>query len=185
MAAAPPVTPCHERSKATTSKPPVWVLAIRSAASFDSPPVESGSTRPFQPETRLGEALLVPTKFYVNSTLAAHRRNLIKAMAHITGGGFYENLPRVLPEELRAVIDGAAWRPPAVFGWLSQIGGIATDEMARTFNCGLGMLAVVAREDVDDARQVLTEAGETVHVVGEVRKREAGGPAVVIEELRF
>ena len=140
---------------------------------------------PFQPEISLGEALLAPTWIYVNGALAAHRRNLIKAMAHITGGGFYENLPRILPEGLQALVDGAAWRPPAVFGWLSQIGGISTDEMARTFNCGLGMLAVVAREDVDDARQVLTEAGETVHVVGEVRNREAGGPAVVIEELGF
>ena len=140
---------------------------------------------PFQPELSLGEALLTPTRIYVASCLAAHRAGLLKGLAHITGGGLLENLPRVLPEGLQAVLDGTAWTAAPVFGWLGAAGGIAPEEMARTFNCGLGMVAVVGPDAVEAAMETLTEAGEGVRVVGEVRERPDEAPACIVEGLGF
>jgi len=105
---------------------------------------------PFAPGTSLGEALLEPTRIYVKSCLAAHAGGKLKALAHITGGGLIENIPRILPDGLRAEIDGAAWTPPAVFGWLTELGGMSTTEMARTFNCGIGMVAICAEGDAEE-----------------------------------
>ena len=103
---------------------------------------------PFGPGT-LGRALLTPTRIYVRSLLPAVRAGQVRALAHITGGGLTENIPRVLPAGLRAVVDAGAWELPPLFDWLRETGSIAPAELARTFNCGIGMVAVVAPERVD------------------------------------
>ncbi len=123
---------------------------------------------PFGGALTLGEALLTPTRIYVKSCLAAIKTGGVTGLAHITGGGLKENLPRVLADGLGAEIDCRRWTPPPVFGWLQKAGGIDWDEMARTFNLGIGM-AVIARADKADAvAAVLEEAGETVTVIGKV-----------------
>jgi phosphoribosylformylglycinamidine cyclo-ligase len=120
----------------------------------------------------LGEALLVPTRLYVRPLLAAMRAGGVHALAHITGGGITENLPRVLPEGLGAAVDLGAWRLPPVFAWLRSAGGIAEAEMLRTFNCGIGMVAVVAPDRADALRAALEAAGESVTVLGRVMAGE-------------
>lgn len=123
-------------------------------------------------ETSLGEALLAPTRLYVKQTLAAIRAGGVNALAHITGGGLTENLPRVLPEGLGADIDLDCWDLPPVFGWLADVGGIAESEMLKTFNSGIGMVLVVDAEQADSISALLTEAGETVHQLGSVTAGE-------------
>jgi phosphoribosylformylglycinamidine cyclo-ligase len=113
----------------------------------------------------LGEALLTPTRIYVRSLLALHRAGLLKAAAHITGGGLPGNLPRVLPDNTKAVLD-QPWPVPAVFRWLAEAGQIDPDEMLRVFNCGIGMALVVT--DAAAATALLTEAGETVFPLGHI-----------------
>jgi phosphoribosylformylglycinamidine cyclo-ligase len=132
---------------------------------------------PFAEGATLGEALLVPTRIYVRSLLALHRAGLLKAAAHITGGGLPGNLPRVLPEGTRAVLDAAAWTLPAVFSWLARTGGVAAEEMLRVFNCGIGMALVTA--DPDAARAVLEAKGETVSVIGHIEATDRGTPPEV------
>ncbi len=122
----------------------------------------------------LGEALLTPTRIYVRSCLAAHRAGLVKGLAHITGGGFAENVPRVLPEGVTAEIDATAWTLPEIFRWLAREGGIAPSEMARTFNCGIGMVAVVAPDKAAEAADMFTAHGETVHRIGRIVARAPG-----------
>ncbi len=134
---------------------------------------------PFAPGATLGEALLAPTRIYVRSVLALHRAGLLKAAAHITGGGLPGNFPRVLPENTVAVLDAARWTPPPVFGWLGRTGGVEAGEMLKVFNCGIGMALVVA--DAATARAVLEAEGETVFDIGRI---EAGaGPAAVRIDL--
>ncbi|MDO5646317.1 phosphoribosylformylglycinamidine cyclo-ligase [Paracoccus sp. (in: a-proteobacteria)] len=116
----------------------------------------------------LGEALLTPTRLYVKPALAAIRAGGVHALAHITGGGLTENLPRVLPKHLGADIDLSSWTLPPVFGWLAQAGGIDTPEMLKTFNSGIGMILVVAADQADALSRLLTEYGETVHRIGTV-----------------
>ncbi|MFO6463736.1 phosphoribosylformylglycinamidine cyclo-ligase [Jannaschia sp. KMU-145] len=116
----------------------------------------------------LGAALLVPTRLYVRSVLDAIRAGGVHALAHITGGGLTENLPRVLPDGLGAAIDLSAWTAPPVFGWLARAGGIAEAEMLKTFNCGIGMVVVVAADRAEAVTERLTEAGETVSRIGTV-----------------
>ncbi|MDE1146083.1 MAG: phosphoribosylformylglycinamidine cyclo-ligase [Azospirillaceae bacterium] len=123
---------------------------------------------PFAPGKTLGEALLTPTRIYVKSTLAAVRAGLVKAMAHITGGGLIENIPRVLPDGLGVTLDAGAWTLPPVFRWLAGVGNIADLELARTFNCGVGMVVVVTADKADEAIAVLTKGGETVTRIGTV-----------------
>ena len=119
--------------------------------------------------------LLAPTRIYVRPVLALLQSVTVKGLAHITGGGITENLPRVLPESVHARIDTASWQPPPVFDWLATHGGIAVDEMRRTFNCGVGMIVVVAAADIAQALAVLRDAGETAWQLGEV----ADGPGEV------
>jgi phosphoribosylformylglycinamidine cyclo-ligase len=126
---------------------------------------------PFAPGQTVGEALLTPTRIYVKSCLAAIRAGHIKALAHITGGGLIENVPRVLPAEVVAEIDASTWTLPPVFQWLRQVAEIEAQELARTFNCGIGMVAAVAPAHADAAAKILREAGETVHRIGDVRAR--------------
>ncbi len=127
---------------------------------------------PFGPGT-LGVALLAPTRIYVRPALAALRAGGVRAFAHITGGGLTENLPRVLPEGLGARIDLSAWPLPPVFGWLRDRASLADAEMLRTFNCGIGLMAVVAPDRAEALAALFSEAGETVHVLGQVT-REPG-----------
>ena len=119
-------------------------------------------------ETTLGEALLVPTRLYVKPALAAIRAGGVHALAHITGGGLTENLPRVLPADLGADIDLGAWSLPPVFAWLAQAGGIEQAEMLKTFNSGIGMILVVSADRADALAALLAEAGESVHRIGHV-----------------
>ncbi|MBK5926794.1 phosphoribosylformylglycinamidine cyclo-ligase [Rhodobaculum claviforme] len=116
----------------------------------------------------LGAELLTPTRLYVRPALAAIRAGGVHALAHITGGGLTENLPRVLPEGLGAEVDLSSWSLPPVFGWLAQAGGIAEAEMLRTFNCGVGMVVVVAPDRADALAQVLADAGAPSRVIGRV-----------------
>ena len=119
-------------------------------------------------EGTLGAALLTPTRLYVKSALAAIRAGGVHALAHITGGGLTENLPRVLPEGLGADIDLGAWDLPGVFGWLRQTGGMDEAELLKTFNCGIGMIVSVDAARADELAELLTEQGETVHRLGHV-----------------
>jgi len=131
---------------------------------------------PFGMEQSLAEALLEPTRIYVKSILKAIRgTHGIKALAHITGGGFPENIPRVLPKDFAAELDLDAIEVPPVFSWLAKTGGVASTEMMRTFNCGIGMVTVVARGQAAQVAAVLQEAGETVTPIGSiVPRRDAG-----------
>lgn len=116
----------------------------------------------------LGQALLAPTKIYVKSCLKAVQAGYVKGLAHITGGGFLENIPRVMPNGLVAEIDTETWSLPPVFGWLQEIGNLSTRELARTFNCGIGMVVVVDAENAAATKALLEEAGETVLEIGVV-----------------
>jgi phosphoribosylformylglycinamidine cyclo-ligase len=116
----------------------------------------------------LGDALLAPTRIYVKPLLELIRAVNVKGMAHITGGGITENLPRVFPKGCAAAVDTGSWQRPAVFDWLQEQGGVAEAEMRRTFNCGVGFVVVVAREDLDRALAQLRGAGEAPFVLGEV-----------------
>ena len=117
---------------------------------------------------RLVDALLAPTRIYAASVLPLAREGTVHAMAHVTGGGIVENLPRVLPQGTRAVVDSSSWRRPAVFDWIQDAGGVAEDEMWRTFNCGVGMLLVVAREASRAIVDALRETGEHAWVAGRI-----------------
>ena len=135
-----------------------------------------GDRAPFDPGRRLGEALLEPTRIYVRALLAAiGRTDAIAGLAHITGGGLTENVPRALPDHLAADIDPGAIAVPPVFAWLAREGGIAADEMLRTFNCGIGMVAIVAADRAEAVATCLREEGETVVPLGRLAPRE-GAP---------
>nr|WP_308909854.1 phosphoribosylformylglycinamidine cyclo-ligase [Pseudokordiimonas caeni] len=127
---------------------------------------------PFDASRTLGEALIAPTKIYVKSCLKGVRAGYVKALAHITGGGFTENVPRVLPKGTQAVIDSGAWTLSPLFSWLQGEGNIRAAEMARTFNCGIGMVAVVAPENADAALALLKAEGEDAVIIGKVVKGE-------------
>ncbi|WP_201285564.1 phosphoribosylformylglycinamidine cyclo-ligase [Chelativorans xinjiangense] len=135
-----------------------------------------GSPAPFDTDRTLAEALLEPTRIYVKPLLEAiSDTHGIKALAHITGGGFPENLPRVLPEVYAAEIDLSAIEVPPVFSWLSAEGGVQAEEMLRTFNCGIGMIAVVAAGQAAQVAAVLQQAGEHVETLGSVVARRERG----------
>jgi len=134
---------------------------------------------PFAPDRQLGAALLAPTRIYVKSCLAAIRAGGVHALAHITGGGLLENIPRVLPDGLAARLDASGWDEPAVFGWLAEAGGIARHEMYRTFNCGVGMAVIVAPDAADRLAAVFAESGETVTRIGRIEKHGDGPPVTV------
>ena len=132
---------------------------------------------PFAPKLNLGEALLTPTRLYVRSCLAAIRSTkAVKALAHITGGGFTENIPRVLPQGLAVSLDLNRVPVLPVFKWLAAAGNISETEMLRTFNCGIGMVAVLDRNGADAASKSFAENGETVISLGEVVAAPGGNP---------
>jgi phosphoribosylformylglycinamidine cyclo-ligase len=126
-------------------------LSLEAPASFDR-------------EMSLGEALLVPTRLYVKNALAAVPH--AKGFAHITGGGITENLPRILPDGIDASVDLDTWKPPAVFGWIARAGGIVTAEMLRTFNCGIGLVAIAAPAQADACLAAFRESGESAARIG-------------------
>ena len=124
---------------------------------------------PFADGLTFADVLLAPTRIYVKAILAAIREtSAVKAVAHITGGGLNENIPRVLPAGISADIDLAAWTAPPVFRWLKEASGLDRDEFARTFNCGIGMVVVTASADADQVMAVLKAAGETPSLIGEL-----------------
>lgn len=135
---------------------------------------------PFDPEETLAGSLITPTRIYVKSCLAALKADLIKGLVHITGGGFYENLPRVLPEGLGCALTRDNWPVLPVFDWLEKTGGVAPMEMHRTFNCGIGMAVFVSPENTDDAVKILEDAGEQVFTIGHVVENDGSSPAVTI-----
>ncbi|MEK9670942.1 MAG: phosphoribosylformylglycinamidine cyclo-ligase [Rhodospirillaceae bacterium] len=123
---------------------------------------------PFDQSRSLADVLLTPTRIYVKSCLEAVRAGRVKALAHITGGGLTENLPRVLPAGLGAVIDANAWQRPDVFRWLRKAGGVAPAEMFRTFNCGIGMAVLCATDAAAALEAHFAQAGETVYRIGNI-----------------
>jgi phosphoribosylformylglycinamidine cyclo-ligase len=124
---------------------------------------------PFDADRTVGEALLVPTRIYVKPALAAIRETgAVKALAHITGGGLIENLPRVLPEGIAATVELSSWTTPAVFGWLQQAGRLQTHELLRTFNAGIGLVIVAAKDKADAVLANLGAHGQTASIIGEI-----------------
>lgn len=138
-------------------------------------------TAPWAPEQNIGTALLTPTKIYVKPLLAAVRKDLLKGMAHITGGGLSENIPRMLPRNLAAELDAKTWPLPEVFKWLKKTGALEAKEFQRTFNTGLGMVIVVAPEKAKEASEFLQSQGESVYEIGRLVAR--GEEEVVINNM--
>ena len=139
--------------------------------------LELAAPAPFAAQMSLGAALMVPTRLYVKSALEAIRTGAIKGLAHITGGGITENLPRVIPDGLGAELDLTAVAVPAVFSWLAQTGNIAAEEMLRTFNCGLGLIAICDAEKAGHALDAFGLAGERAYRIGRLVRSD--GPAAV------
>ena len=122
----------------------------------------------FDDKKTLGEELLTPTKIYVKSCLSAIKTSKIKALAHITGGGLIENLPRVLSPNVEAKIDYNSWQKPEIFNFLQKLGKVEDQEMYRTFNCGIGMVLVVDKNDALEVKTILEKHHETVYIIGEL-----------------
>jgi len=129
---------------------------------------------------KLADVLMAPTRLYVKPLLALMAAMEVKGLVHITGGGLVENIPRVLADNLTAVLDAKSWTMPPLFQWLQQHGGVADAEMHRVFNCGIGMTVIVAKENADAAMAQLQAAGETVYRIGEIRAREEGQAQTVV-----
>ena len=130
----------------------------------------------------IADHLLEPTKIYVKSTLAMLKEVKAHALSHITGGGFWENIPRVLPESAQAIINGNSWQWPEIFNWLQEKGNITTHEMYRTFNCGVGMIIVVPADSLAQSLEILTAHGENAWHIGEIADMKADSEQVVINK---
>ncbi len=128
----------------------------------------------------LADALMAPTRIYVKPLLALMDKIEVKGMAHITGGGLVENVPRVLRDGLTAELQRDAWSMPPLFNWLQQHGGVADAEMHRVFNCGIGMVVIVSNQDADAAIAQLAAAGESVSRIGEIRERREGEAQTIV-----
>jgi phosphoribosylformylglycinamidine cyclo-ligase len=129
---------------------------------------------------KLADVLMAPTRLYVKPLLALMQAMEVKGLVHITGGGLVENIPRVLADNLTAVLDAKSWTMPPLFQWLQQHGGVADAEMHRVFNCGIGMTVIVAKENADAAMAQLQAAGETVYRIGEIRTRNEGEAQTIV-----
>ena len=153
-------------------------IVARSGLAWDAP-------APFAPERSLAAALLEPTRLYVKPLLATLRATRgILALAHVTGGGFPDNLPRVLPDDLAVALDLDAFSPPPVFSWLAAVGGVSEAEMLRTFNCGYGMVAFVAAETAEEAIRALSDNGLASTAIGRLAPR-AGSAVVTSGRLKL
>lgn len=137
---------------------------------------------PYEPTQSLGDSLLTPTRIYIKPCLALVHANLAHGFAHITGGGLLENIPRVLPKDLAVELDAKALPLPSMMTWLGETGGMSAEEMARTFNCGIGMVVIVAADDEQAALDILAENGESARRLGTLVPRNEGAP-VRIEGL--
>jgi phosphoribosylformylglycinamidine cyclo-ligase len=146
------------------------VIAVSSADLFEK----------FDETRTIGQALLEPTRIYVKPVLEVLGKLPVKGLAHITGGGLTENIPRVLPANTSARLDRSKWKRPAIFDWLQKHGNIADAEMHRTFNCGVGMVLVVAKEDAENAIALFTGLGVEAREVGQIVERKAEEPQTVI-----
>lgn len=129
----------------------------------------------------LGEHLLEPTKIYIKSALKMIEKHDIHAISHITGGGFWENIPRVLPEGTKAVIDGNSWQWPTVFNWLQENGNVTTHEMYRTFNCGVGLIVALPQDQANAAVELLKAEGENAWIIGQIAQATAEEEQVEIK----
>ena len=138
-------------------------MALRSGLAWTAP-------APFAPDQTLGEALMTPTRIYVKSVLPLAKSGVLKGVAHITGGGLTENPPRAIAEGLVPRFDWTACTLPPVFNWLQRTGGVAEAEMRRAFNCGVGLLLVVAPGDAPAVLEALLAAGEEAFVCGELAR---------------
>lgn len=134
-------------------------------------------------DTTLAKALMEPTRIYVKPLLKLFQKIDVHALSHITGGGLTENIPRVLPDSAKAVIDCNSWEMPPVFNWLQRNGNVESHEMMRTFNCGVGMVICVAEEDVDAAIALLNAEGESAFIVGEIADLGDGEEQVQLTNL--
>lgn len=144
------------------------------------------SAAPFANDRSLGDALLTPTRIYISDCLPAVRGGLLKGLCHITGGGFVENVPRVLPDGLGVTLDASSWPMPPVFSWLAQSGPVSAQEMIRTFNCGIGMIAIVAADKAERAMEALSMVDGNVHRIGEVTAwSPESGPRIEVQRLPF
>ena len=150
------------------------LFASTQGYSYETPaPFEAGKT--------MGDVLLAPTRIYVKPMLKAIKAGGVKGMAHITGGGLSENIPRVLPSNVAVRIDAKSWPRPGIFGWLAKAGNMDAADMARTFNCGLGMVVIVEAAKADSIIALLKAEGETAYKVGSVEKRADDAPQVTID----
>lgn len=129
----------------------------------------------------LSEQVLAPTKIYVKSVLALIKQTEVHAIAHLTGGGFWENIPRVLPKNTKAVIDESSWEWQPVFKWLQEKGNIETYEMYRTFNCGVGMVIALPQSQVETALAILKQSGENAWLIGHIESATDNEPQVIIK----
>ncbi len=134
-----------------------------------------GESRP------LAEAIMAPTRIYVKSILQLFEKCAPKGLAHITGGGLIENIPRILPENMTAALQKDAWPMPPLFSWLQERGNVLDSEMHRVFNCGIGMIVVTSRENAETSMRLLKESGESVWKIGEIRRREPGQAQTFVE----
>jgi phosphoribosylamine--glycine ligase / phosphoribosylformylglycinamidine cyclo-ligase len=136
---------------------------------------------PWDPDLTVGESLLTPTRIYCESFLEAHKQGLIKGASHITGGGFIENIPRMLPDHLAAKVDALTWELPPLFKWMAKSGNVGSDELSRTFNIGIGMVLVVSEGDKSKAKAVFSQYGEQVFEIGEVITKGLNAKRCIIE----
>ncbi|ALS98434.1 phosphoribosylformylglycinamidine cyclo-ligase [Lacimicrobium alkaliphilum] len=136
--------------------------------------VSGASTDAMLEDRTIAEHLLEPTRIYVKPVLKLIQSLPVHAISHITGGGFWENIPRVLPDDAKAVIDGSSWQWPSIFSWLQHQGNVTTHEMYRTFNCGVGLLIAVPQEHAEAAVELLQAEGETAWLIGKVAPAEGG-----------
>jgi len=139
------------------------------------------SDKPSPLKSTVGEELMKPTKIYVRTVLSLKKTFKINAIAHITGGGLIENVPRVVPKGLKAVLDSSLWRLPSIFKLIKMKGRIDEVEMYRTFNCGIGMISIISSTDTDRVLRKLRNLKEKAMVIGEIRKRKRGEPGVLID----
>jgi len=146
--------------------------------------LDYGDPAPFDADRPLGRALLDPTRIYVKSCLQALNTGGVRGLAHITGGGLVDNIPRALPGGVVAALDAGGWVLPPVFKWLAEAGGVAADEMARTFNCGIGMTVIAAAAEADAVEAALADAGELVFRIGSIEKAApADGAGIVLDGI--
>lgn len=148
--------------------------------------IDYKSAPPFEtakPYKTLAEALLIPTRLYVKTCVPLAKRNLLNGMAHITGGGLLDNIPRILPKGMAAILDASAWKLPEVFRYLAKLGNVVPSEIARTFNCGIGMTLVVKKENVQAVTDFLKSINEPVYQIGYLAPITEGGKDVIINNI--